>query len=427
MDYLKYDFDQLIERINELEVLNKQLLNEKEQETRLDFAWVGNLGNWYWNRKTNTVTCNDLKITTLGYMMDEIPKKLTHQFFTDKLHPDDYEKTMQAMTLHLQGKASVYEIEYRIQAKDKSWKWFYDRGTITLRDHEGKPELLSGIVFDITARKEEELALKKDNESIYIDELTRSTNKRTFKEKAAKLISEKSCNYAFIVLDVDNFKLINDIFSYEGGDCLLKHIANTLFQHIKENEVFGRIVGDKFYLLLSYLSENELESRMKKITKDILVFKFDRNPSVNIVVSSGIYVIKDRTISIDTISDRASLAAKMIKGSYTSDCFFYNDAIRIRIVNDNEIENEMHGALKNVVKIDHEFFNEIASTIRGKKIVKSIVKTAKDLAIETVAEGVETKAQVEFLRKIGCDMVQGFYYAKPMPISDFVALLDQEA
>ena len=79
-----------------------------------------------------------------------------------------------------------------------------------------------------------------------------------------------------------------------------------------------------------------------------------------------------------------------------------------------------------VVKIDREFFNETASTIRGKTIVKSIVMMAKDLEIETVAEGVETKAQVEFLREIGCDLAQGFYYAKPMPISDFIALLDKE-
>lgn len=79
-----------------------------------------------------------------------------------------------------------------------------------------------------------------------------------------------------------------------------------------------------------------------------------------------------------------------------------------------------------VVKIDREFFNETASIIRGKTIVKSIVMMAKDLEIETVAEGVETKEQVKILREIGCDLAQGFYYAKPMPISDFVALLDKE-
>ena len=83
------------------------------------------------------------------------------------------------MLLHIQGKASVYETEYRIQCKDKSWKWFYDRGKITQRDINGKPTFISGIVFDITENKEYELNLKKENKFKYIDELTGGTNKKS--------------------------------------------------------------------------------------------------------------------------------------------------------------------------------------------------------------------------------------------------------
>ncbi|MCJ7688542.1 MAG: EAL domain-containing protein [Clostridiaceae bacterium] len=79
-----------------------------------------------------------------------------------------------------------------------------------------------------------------------------------------------------------------------------------------------------------------------------------------------------------------------------------------------------------VVKIDREFFNETLNTLRGKKIIKSIIMMSKDLGIETVAEGVETKEQVKFLRKVGCDLAQGYYYAKPMPMLDFDDLLEKE-
>ena len=115
-------------------MLNKELLSQKEQENRLNFAWSGNLGHWYWNMKTNPVVFNKLKATTLGYTLEEIPEKVNYLFFTEKLHPDDYQNTMDAMILHMEGKANVYETEYRIQAKDKSWKWFYDRGKITQWD-----------------------------------------------------------------------------------------------------------------------------------------------------------------------------------------------------------------------------------------------------------------------------------------------------
>ena len=66
MDQEHVSRDQLLERIRDLETLNRQLLREKEEETRLEYAWTGNLGHWYWNIKTNEITFNPLKVTALG-------------------------------------------------------------------------------------------------------------------------------------------------------------------------------------------------------------------------------------------------------------------------------------------------------------------------------------------------------------------------
>ena len=49
---------------------------------------------------------------------------------------------------------------------------------------------------------------------------------------------------------------------------------------------------------------------------------------------------------------------------------------------------------------------------------------AKHLDMKIVAEGIETKEQVNFLQEIGCDLIQGFYYARPMPVQDFEELSD---
>ncbi|MEG1719104.1 MAG: EAL domain-containing protein [Clostridia bacterium] len=51
---------------------------------------------------------------------------------------------------------------------------------------------------------------------------------------------------------------------------------------------------------------------------------------------------------------------------------------------------------------------------------------AKLLSLTTIAEGVETKEHVEFLKSIGCDMAQGYYYAKPMPIDAFLNILEAD-
>ena len=147
MEYNKFTKKELIERIDELEILNAQLLQEKKEETRLEYAWSGNLGHWYWNVKMNRVTFNPLKVTRLGYTKDEIPHHVPYTFFTEKIHPNDYEKVMDVMTKHLNGQGKVYEVEYRIRTKDGKYKWYYDRGKITKYDKNNKPLFLAGIVF----------------------------------------------------------------------------------------------------------------------------------------------------------------------------------------------------------------------------------------------------------------------------------------
>ena len=76
-----------------------------------------------------------------------------------------------------------------------------------------------------------------------------------------------------------------------------------------------------------------------------------------------------------------------------------------------------------VLKIDMRFLSDIGS--RSKKILASVVNMAKAIGIHTLAEGVETKEQKTFLRNIGCEMLQGYYYAKPMDGSLYVEYLSE--
>lgn len=85
------------------------------------------------------------------------------------------------------------------------------------------------------------------------------------------------------------------------------------------------------------------------------------------------------------------------------------------------------GLLKNlpvdVLKIDRSFFSSNQDKLREKSIIESIMALAKKLGIYTVAEGVEEQQHIDLLREVGCDMVQGYYYARPMPADQFDALL----
>lgn len=73
----------------------------------------------------------------------------------------------------------------------------------------------------------------------------------------------------------------------------------------------------------------------------------------------------------------------------------------------------------NTIKIDKDFLdNEIASE-KGKIVVNHTIDMAKDLNLQVIAEGVETKEHVDFLKHSHCDIAQGFYFAKPMPLEEF--------
>ena len=74
-----------------------------------------------------------------------------------------------------------------------------------------------------------------------------------------------------------------------------------------------------------------------------------------------------------------------------------------------------------VLKIDMKFLGDTKNEVRSHAILKSIVDLSGELHMKTVAEGVETEEQLEFLKGVGCDIYQGYYFSKPMPVADFEA------
>ncbi len=77
----------------------------------------------------------------------------------------------------------------------------------------------------------------------------------------------------------------------------------------------------------------------------------------------------------------------------------------------------------NVLKLDMKFMQ--ANNQDLEKVMKFVIGLAKSLNLSTTAEGVETKEQVELLKRMGCDTVQGFFYSKPIPESDFIKLINK--
>ena len=72
-----------------------------------------------------------------------------------------------------------------------------------------------------------------------------------------------------------------------------------------------------------------------------------------------------------------------------------------------------------IIKLDAEFFRSVDDVERSNLIVGQTISLAKQLGMEIVAEGIETREQVDFLAKQNCDLIQGFYFSKPLPVAEF--------
>jgi diguanylate cyclase (GGDEF)-like protein len=79
-----------------------------------------------------------------------------------------------------------------------------------------------------------------------------------------------------------------------------------------------------------------------------------------------------------------------------------------------------------VIKIDKSFVDKIGSGVTSNNICRTIIRMAEELGKRSIAEGVETREQLEFLQRNGCDFVQGFYYSRPLPPDQFLEFVDKQ-
>lgn len=302
MDYINYTKEELIELLQEITLLNKQLLEDREREDKLDFSWSGNLGHWYLHLPSGHVVFNPLKVESLGYSMEELPQKVHYRYFTEKIHPDDYENTMNQMRLNMSGNIPIYECEYRIQTKEGSYKWFYDRGKVTQRDENGNPLFAAGIVFDITEKKEQEMQLISEKNQwetkSKTDALTGLYNRRAIMDvlnRYQEAYTESEFPFSIAIFDIDLFKLVNDEKGHIVGDQVITEVANIILHNIRDIDLAGRYGGEEFIILFPSTTEEKAYLIAERIRKKVEAFVFSEE--TKITISAGVESYKNQSTS----------------------------------------------------------------------------------------------------------------------------------
>lgn len=419
------------------------------------------------------------------------------------------------------------------------------------------------------------------------DAVTDIYNKETFFTVTRRMLNNyPEEKFVLVRFDIDRFQLVNSFYGSAEGDRLLCYLANLMKTYLKKFPIsaYGRMEADVFACCVRYTSKEAVREHIEAAVRLIKEY----NLSFDIIPIFGIYYIDDISLPMDTMLDRATLAAKTRKGNYIGWVAEYNPEMSRRLEQEQEILNEMQTALdekqfcvyyqpkysldtntpcgaealvrwrhpqkglvspgifipifeKNgfiskldyyvweavcaqledwiskgispnpvsvnvsrvnfynprivdmicdlverhhvppslfqleltesaytdnpqimkqviaklrekgfailmddfgtgysslsilkdievdILKIDMCFLDTSEIAGRAENIVASIVRMAKWLNIPTIAEGAETSAQIEFLRSIGCEYVQGYYFARPMPVEEYEVLARENA
>ncbi len=227
----------------------------QESEFRWKFAIEGSGdGLWDWNIAEEAVFYSERWKTMLGDAPEDIGNR--HEEWTRRIHPDDLACVMTDLRSHLDARAPVFQSEYRLRCKDGQYKWVLDRGLVISRDAAGQPLRMIGVHTDITDRKQVEERIRN---LAYHDTLTQLPNRRLLNDRLGMALAHSQRNRAYgavMMLDLDNFKPLNDEHGHATGDLLLVEVARRLRHCVRETDTVARVGGDEFVVLLSRLDED---------------------------------------------------------------------------------------------------------------------------------------------------------------------------
>lgn len=170
------------------------------------------------------------------------------------------------------------------------------------------------LMSEVTEKRKQELELQN---LAQMDSLTSFYNRRTFQEFAEQAIQHLSSEpqpIAFLVIDIDHFKIINDQYGHPVGDEVLRQFSICLKDHLRSNEVIGRLGGEEFGVVLPGAFEDEayaVAERIRLAVQD-LVFLANDTP-IQFTVSIGLTVMDSQKATYEQLfkeSDQALYEAK---------------------------------------------------------------------------------------------------------------------
>ncbi|GLC82360.1 bifunctional diguanylate cyclase/phosphodiesterase [Lacrimispora brassicae] len=329
------------ENLQHLASLHKELERLKESYTlALDSA---NDALWEWNLITDEIITSDKWIDIMGNALEG--HGLSGVLQKETIHQEDYQAVRAAFDSCLKGETREFHREYRIRNKDGTYTWVLNRGKVYF-DGEGLPGKVAGAVSNIEERKQKE---SKIEYMAFYDTLTGLPNKMQFMstlEDTLGAIEDTLCRDSILMIDLDNFKIHNDLLGLDFCDQLLKQVGDRLSQILGQENMVARFGGDEFLILIR---DQENIKGVENLCQNILsIFGAPfvlMEKSVYLSVSIGVVHCMEAGQTANDVLRNADTALNKAKESGKNQYCIYGTQLHDEIIRKSNVEACVREAL----------------------------------------------------------------------------------
>lgn len=290
------------------------------------------------NEPVSMLSGNNTLRAICGYTNDEY-LQIIQEDYHQLIDPRDREM-VDHLIRSLQSNVQHKEGYFRIHAKDGSVRWI--RISIT---PVGNGPICNAVFIDVTHDKDNESRSERmRNELLYRaqhDTLTDIPNRESFYQQTVSLLeTHRDQSFVILMIDINRFKVINDMFGKEAGDNVLIGMACGLRHMFEQIGTYARLEADHF---VACIPENQLN--IEQIINHFETGLKRQKIDYRLQLSFGVYQVQSADVPVHHMCDCAAMALKTIKDNVVRRYAYYDEHLRQMLLEENAILDEMNSAL----------------------------------------------------------------------------------
>lgn len=238
---------------------------------------------------------------------------------------------------------------------------------------EGIPKFTVGIIKRLESQGE---AAPTENRDALIDPLTRLYNKKYIQTRAREIIEGRKENAALFIMDIDNFKEVNDNFGHMYGDEVLARVAGVVLDVLADNGVAGRIGGDEFMGIIYNVKDKEMVRHILRSIRSSVEYLYSDTKGVNVTCSIGAARFPEDGDTYDGLFNCADKCLYIAKDKGKNRYIIYQEELHGTIRNENRVQTEIEhitgGASENISGVVKRSINLLYT--QGRDAIPEVLK-----------------------------------------------------